>query len=479
MLRARRRGGGVPFEKGVTVAEPTEPTQAAAQAVQPAARPVESGSIEVSRGEVLALYAVTGALTLAGLVLYAVLEESSARGTTYDWFSNLFMHSITGWGILYTGVFVLLAGLAQVRLRSGSSAPMLGTAICLAAVVEAMHVMLEGRFHGGDLASGLVSTEALARLTEAEAIVWAMCRTAAGAVLLAGLLLCTRDADRINGRLATLCGIALGLALLCHLIADGLADHSFGQVVFAEDLLRRPLELLPLGMLAAVGVIGWRRMRLNNTDLYTHGIVLAMVPMLFAHVLLAFGSREIFDRAFIAAHVLILAAYLVCLAAVFIDHSHAYLQIRRDGERLRRESEARRSAEQDHRDAEAQYASLIESLPLAVFRKDREGRFTYVNQKLCSYSGVTPEAMLGKTDHELYDKELADKYRSDDMRIMDSGEPFEDLECHPSPGGGVASIQVLKSPVRNSTGAVIGVQGMFWEVGMRKPAPEPASPPSS
>ena len=51
------------------------------------------------------------------------------------------------------------------------------------------------------------------------------------------------------------------------------------------------------------------------------------------------------------------------------------------------ELERRREAEQKLRDSEALYESLVESLPLNLFRKDMSGSVTFANRKFCDARG--------------------------------------------------------------------------------------------
>ncbi|MER3414743.1 MAG: hypothetical protein C4297_00820 [Gemmataceae bacterium] len=132
----------------------------------------------------------------------------------------------------------------------------------------------------------------------------------------------------------------------------------------------------------------------------------------------------------------------------------------------------RARAEQAVRDSEALYHSLVECLPLCVLRKDREGRFTFGNQKFCQLLGRRLEEILGRTDYDFFPKELADKYRRDDQWVLSSGGIFEDIEAHHTPDGQDLYVQVLKSPVYDARGQIVGVQCMFWDVTDRKRAEE-------
>jgi PAS domain S-box-containing protein len=90
----------------------------------------------------------------------------------------------------------------------------------------------------------------------------------------------------------------------------------------------------------------------------------------------------------------------------------------------------RKLAEEALRESEALYQSLVEQLPQCVFRKDRTGRFTFGNRRFCELLGRNLFDVLGKTDFDLFPRELAEKYRQDDLRIMESGQVWTDIERH-------------------------------------------------
>ena len=139
-------------------------------------------------------------------------------------------------------------------------------------------------------------------------------------------------------------------------------------------------------------------------------------------------------------------------------------------ESLQTEIAQRERTERALQDARAQFVSLIESLSLHVIRKDTKGRFTYASPSFCTLVGKPLEQIRGKTDRDLFPKDLAEKYMQDDRRVMDSKTPFEDVESHPGPQGRKMYVQVMKTPIFDSRGDVIGIQGLFWDVTGRKSA---------
>jgi PAS domain S-box-containing protein len=128
----------------------------------------------------------------------------------------------------------------------------------------------------------------------------------------------------------------------------------------------------------------------------------------------------------------------------------------------------RRRAEEGLKDSEALYHSLVESLPLNLLRKDRHGRFTFANQLFCDELGKPLEEIVGKTDFDFFPPELAQKYASDDQRVMSTRRVFEDIEKHRKPDGTQCYVEVLKSPVYDSKASVMGIQVMFWDVTERE-----------
>lgn len=115
--------------------------------------------------------------------------------------------------------------------------------------------------------------------------------------------------------------------------------------------------------------------------------------------------------------------------------------------------------------SESLYHSLVETMPQGVFRRDLQGRFTFANQPYCKFHKKTPEEIIGKTDYDFFPKAAADKFWRDDLRIMEEGLTMDLLE-EAQPVGMTEKEyhHVIKTPLRDEAGRVIGLQGMIWDV---------------
>ncbi len=124
----------------------------------------------------------------------------------------------------------------------------------------------------------------------------------------------------------------------------------------------------------------------------------------------------------------------------------------------------RKAAEEKVRMSEMLYHSLVEELPQNILRKDRNERFIFANSRFCETVGVPWEELRGKTDFDLYPPELALKYQADDQRVMSDGRSVRQTERNVTPDGAVHWVEVIKTPLTDPSGAVNGIQGIFWDV---------------
>lgn len=140
------------------------------------------------------------------------------------------------------------------------------------------------------------------------------------------------------------------------------------------------------------------------------------------------------------------------------------LQVRTINDALRREIAHRQQTEAKLTRAESHLESLAQRMRLQVIRKDIDGVITYANEAFCQGVGKSADQVIGSTDADLYPPDLASAYRSDDLRVIESGQPFDHIESHPRPDGGTGWVQVFKAPEYDDRQQVIGIRMVFWDV---------------
>src|SRR5688572_11538154 len=139
---------------------------------------------------------------------------------------------------------------------------------------------------------------------------------------------------------------------------------------------------------------------------------------------------------------------------------------------LQREIVERRKVAEALKNSRTLYHSLVESLPVHVWRTDIAGRFTFVNEHFCDCLGVIQEDVLGRTFFDFYTKATGEQQTAQDRRVLETGDPFGGIEEFETRTGRHGFEQVLKTPFHDAAGRVLGVQGISWDVTERKQAEE-------
>ena len=128
----------------------------------------------------------------------------------------------------------------------------------------------------------------------------------------------------------------------------------------------------------------------------------------------------------------------------------------------------RKRAEDALQESEEKYRTLLENLPQKIFFKDRDLIYLSCNENYARDLNIKAGEITRKTDYDFYPKELAEKYREDDKRIMESGKTEEIEEKYLLQDGQNVLVHTVKTPVKDEQGNVIGVLGIFWDITERK-----------
>ncbi|MGD9209854.1 MAG: response regulator [Desulfobacteraceae bacterium] len=139
------------------------------------------------------------------------------------------------------------------------------------------------------------------------------------------------------------------------------------------------------------------------------------------------------------------------------------LRLRLSFDELQQEIKERQETEKALRASEHQYRQLLENIPQKIFYKDMASVYITCNDNFARDFNLSSSEIAGKTDFDFFPKELAQKYRDDDGRIIQSKIPEDIIEKYIHHGAEF-TVRTIKSPVFNDNGHVSGILGIFWDI---------------
>ncbi|MGZ3239475.1 MAG: PAS domain S-box protein, partial [Burkholderiaceae bacterium] len=142
---------------------------------------------------------------------------------------------------------------------------------------------------------------------------------------------------------------------------------------------------------------------------------------------------------------------------------------------------ARKDAERQLAEEHALLRAVLDLNPSMIYAKDMEGRFTISNLSYQRRFGYTSEEGLrGKTAYEVFLKQategheiesydIADELHRQDLQVIQTGEPLEDLEIQGIWESDMRSwYRTNKYPLRDASNNIVGVLGITRDVTDRK-----------
>ena len=115
------------------------------------------------------------------------------------------------------------------------------------------------------------------------------------------------------------------------------------------------------------------------------------------------------------------------------------------------------------------YRAIIDSLPEPVNAKDLDGHFLAANPATARQLGAPDVAsVIGKTDFDFHPQDLARRFRADEERVLAAGEPETIEQEITRQGGARVWSSTLKVPLRDHTGAIVGLLTHNHDVTERK-----------
>jgi hypothetical protein len=129
----------------------------------------------------------------------------------------------------------------------------------------------------------------------------------------------------------------------------------------------------------------------------------------------------------------------------------------------------RERAEIELSSSETRLRTLVQTIPDLIWSKDLQGTYLSCNPMFCRFFGASEDEIVGKTDYDFVDKELADFFRMNDNKAIASGMPSSNEEWITfADDGHKAFLETIKAPMYDSSKKLLGVLGIGRDITQRK-----------
>ncbi|MFP4223225.1 MAG: PAS domain S-box protein [Phycisphaeraceae bacterium] len=238
---------------------------------------------------------------------------------------------------------------------------------------------------------------------------------------------------RMGGQVDVPANTALATLLLATAALFGRPEREPAQVLARDSIGGRLFRRLIPPAMGAIFVLGWLSLS---------------------------GARRFgYDTAFAMGIVAVISGFILVMLIWF------------NARWLDRLDEERQSYAEALRSAQELYQSLVDTLPMGVFRKDDQSRVIFVNRWLSDFEGWSKrEQWRKRTEPELFPPTIAFQHQETDRRVFESGHALNYTERRQRPDGSHRLLEIIKTPVTDAAGHVTGVQGIVQDVTERKQA---------
>ena len=115
--------------------------------------------------------------------------------------------------------------------------------------------------------------------------------------------------------------------------------------------------------------------------------------------------------------------------------------------------------------SELRMRALIQAIPDLIWLKDAEGVYLSCNRRFEGFFGAPEKDIIGKTDYDFVEKELADSFRKNDRAAMEKGELRANQEWVVFASDGHRELlETTKTPIFDAQHRLMGVLGIGHDI---------------
>lgn len=353
--------------------------------------------------------------------------SDNATDTMFYKLSGAFTHTILEWSAFMAAILTVLLAFTHYRISGDVTTPVIAVALFMSGCMDAFHTLAADRL-----------IEAVADNRNLIPFTWAISRLFSALIMIVGVgmflvrigkdrrmrrtKISHRDRrDHSGYRFVVWVSLVFGFAAYM-IISICATSERLPQTMYPDSLITRPWDIAPLLLFLFAGLVVFPRFYRRAPSLFSHALLVAVIPEVATQLYMAFGSAALFDNAFNIAHFLKVVSYLVPFGGLCLDYVQTHLvkeavvaEVQEANKELEHEIAERKEAEKALRESEMKFRSVAQSANDAIVSADQDGKIVSWNKGAQIIFGYEEEEVLGKSLEEL----MPEKYRKAHTQGLD------------------------------------------------------------
>ena len=254
----------------------------------------------------------------SGIDLHQALHDKPhiVMDVMFGKLSGAFTHTILEWSAFCTAIFTVFLAFAHFKIKGDVTTPIIAVALLYSGMMDAFHTLAADR-----LLESVADNRNLIPFT------WAICRMFNALIMITGVSIFLIFKKKKSKGFTFIAVVSLIFGVIAYAIIQYCAtSKQLPQTMFPESVVTRPWDVIPLILFLIAGGYCFRVFYKREKNLFTHALLISVIPNVAVQGYMAFGSTELFDNYFNIAHFLKIIAYLVPFGGLCLDYIQTYRQ---------------------------------------------------------------------------------------------------------------------------------------------------------
>ncbi|TVZ37794.1 signal transduction histidine kinase [Alteromonadaceae bacterium 2753L.S.0a.02] len=223
-------------------------------------------------------------------------------------------HLILEWLAIATALLSSALAFSLFVMSRNIVAPVIGLTLLCAAGLDAFHALAAVRI-----------VDTVASYDQLMPFSWALARILSALLLFlaVSVLVFSKVQNHRQAPAKLLSILSLLFLSLAYLVVQwSVSSEKIPVAIFPQDFVKRPYDVIPLVIYIVMGAFLLPKFRERHGGVFTDALVLSLFPAIVVELHMVFGSTQLFDHHFVAAHLLKILVYGVPFVGLVLDYHH-------------------------------------------------------------------------------------------------------------------------------------------------------------